>query len=148
MRFTRILLIVIAVACFAVALSYPIRYRMAQDSNNSNMDELAAMRARVREEETQTAERPDGSGDGSVPVKILLTAFEPFGGEAVNAALEAVKRVEAPEGVELTKLTLPTVFSLAGERVGGRPFFFFVFENPPQHPFLPGLHTGGWRGRV
>ena len=51
-------------------------------------------------------------------MKILLTAFEPFGGEAVNAALEAVKRIEAPEGVELLKLTVPTVFSLAGERVG------------------------------
>ena len=49
-------------------------------------------------------------------MKILLTAFEPFGGETVNAAQEAVRLVRAPAGVELVKLTVPTVFSLAGER--------------------------------
>ncbi len=43
-------------------------------------------------------------------MKILLTAFDPFGGEKVNPALEAVKSVRAPEGVELVKLTVPTVF--------------------------------------
>lgn len=43
-------------------------------------------------------------------MKILLTAFEAFGGETVNAALEAVRRVRAPQGAELTVLELPTVF--------------------------------------
>lgn len=43
-------------------------------------------------------------------MKILLTAFEPFGGEAVNAALEAVSRVHAPDGVTLIRQTVPTVF--------------------------------------
>ena len=43
-------------------------------------------------------------------MKILLTAFDPFGGESVNPAEEAVKLVTAPAGVELTKLTVPTVF--------------------------------------
>ena len=50
-------------------------------------------------------------------MRILLTAFEPFGGETVNAAWEAVKCVRAPEGAELIKLCVPTVFGLAGERV-------------------------------
>lgn len=43
-------------------------------------------------------------------MRILLTAFEPFGGETTNAALEAVRRVNAPSGTELHKLTVPTVF--------------------------------------
>lgn len=43
-------------------------------------------------------------------MKILITAFDPFGGDTVNPALEAVKRMRAPEGVSLVKLTVPTVF--------------------------------------
>lgn len=43
-------------------------------------------------------------------MKILLTGFEPFGGEIVNPALEAVKLVKAPENVELVKLEIPCVF--------------------------------------
>ncbi len=44
-------------------------------------------------------------------MKILLTAFEAFGGETANAALEAVRRVRAPRGVALDVLELPTVFA-------------------------------------
>ena len=44
-------------------------------------------------------------------MKILLTAFDPFGGEAVNPAQEAVKRVaDTIEGAQVVKLTVPTVF--------------------------------------
>lgn len=43
-------------------------------------------------------------------MKVLITAFNPFGGDQVNPALEAVKRMNAPEGVDLCKLTVPTVF--------------------------------------
>jgi len=43
-------------------------------------------------------------------MKILLTAFDPFDGATINPALEAVQRVCAPEGVELIKLEVPTVF--------------------------------------
>lgn len=48
-------------------------------------------------------------------MKILLTGFEPFGGEAINPAWEAVCRLRAPEGAELVKLCLPTVFGLSGD---------------------------------
>lgn len=42
---------------------------------------------------------------------LLLTAFEPFGGEARNAALDAVSRVpETLGGLRIVKLTAPTVF--------------------------------------
>ena len=47
-------------------------------------------------------------------MKILLTAFEPFGGEPVNPAEEILRRIEAPAGAELQKLLLPTAFREAG----------------------------------
>lgn len=48
-------------------------------------------------------------------MKILLTGFEPFGGESVNPAWEAVRRLRTPEGTELKKLCLPTVFGASGD---------------------------------
>ena len=48
-------------------------------------------------------------------MKILLSAFEPFGGESVNASQEALKLIRAREGTEQIKITVPTVFALAGE---------------------------------
>lgn len=44
-------------------------------------------------------------------MKVLLTAFEPFGGEKINPALEAVKKVNERIGnAEIVKIELPTVF--------------------------------------
>ena len=42
-------------------------------------------------------------------MKILLCAFDPFGGESINPALEAVKAVKI-DGIELVKAEIPTVF--------------------------------------
>lgn len=42
-------------------------------------------------------------------MKILLCAFDPFGGESINPALEAVKAVQVG-GIELVKAEIPTVF--------------------------------------
>ena len=50
-------------------------------------------------------------------MKLLLTAFDPFGGEPVNPALEAVKLVQAGEGTELIKLQVPTVFGASVDKV-------------------------------
>ena len=51
-------------------------------------------------------------------MKILLTAFEPFGGEAVNPAQEAVTLVpEEVAGTQIVKITVPVVFSRAIETV-------------------------------
>lgn len=48
--------------------------------------------------------------------KILITAFEPFGGDAQNASLEAVKMLpDEIRGVHIEKLTLPVVFGRAAE---------------------------------
>ena len=44
-------------------------------------------------------------------MKLLLTAFDPFGGDPVNPALEAVKLVSGTVGaVQVVKLEVPTVF--------------------------------------
>ena len=44
-------------------------------------------------------------------MKLLLTAFDPFGGEPVNPALEAVKLVSNKIGnIEIVKQEVPTVF--------------------------------------
>ena len=44
-------------------------------------------------------------------MKLLLTAFDPFGGEPINPALEAVKLVADKVGdVDIVKLEVPTVF--------------------------------------
>jgi pyroglutamyl-peptidase len=49
-------------------------------------------------------------------MKILITAFDPFGGEAVNPALEAVKALpDEIAGAAVVKLQVPTVF---GKSVG------------------------------
>lgn len=50
-------------------------------------------------------------------MKILVTGFEPFGGEDVNPSWEAVQRLQAPEGTELVRLRLPVVFREAGEQL-------------------------------
>ena len=44
-------------------------------------------------------------------MKLLLTAFDPFGGSPINPAQEAVKLVaDRVAGVEIVKLEVPTVF--------------------------------------
>ncbi|GAA0104760.1 pyroglutamyl-peptidase I [Paraclostridium sordellii] len=43
-------------------------------------------------------------------MKILVTGFDPFGGESINPAEEAVKRIkEEINGAKIIKLTIPTV---------------------------------------
>ena len=43
-------------------------------------------------------------------MRVLLTGFDPFGGESVNPSYEAARLVRAPAGVELTVAEIPTVF--------------------------------------
>lgn len=48
-------------------------------------------------------------------MKILITGFDPFGGESVNPACEAVKLLpDTIAGAEIIKLQVPTRFTLSG----------------------------------
>lgn len=49
-------------------------------------------------------------------MKILITAFDPFGGEKINPALEVIKGLDDNiESCQLIKLEIPTVFGKAEE---------------------------------
>lgn len=51
-------------------------------------------------------------------MKILITGFDPFGGESVNPALEAVKRMKTEiAGASIIKLEIPTVFHKSIEKI-------------------------------
>lgn len=50
-------------------------------------------------------------------MKLLLTAFDPFGGGTINPALEAVKLVGVVAGVDIIKLEVPTVFGASVDTV-------------------------------
>lgn len=49
-------------------------------------------------------------------MKILVTGFDPFGGEPTNPAIESVKRIDDKiDGAEIVKLEIPTVFHKAAD---------------------------------
>ncbi len=51
---------------------------------------------------------------------ILVTGFDPFGGESINPAIEAVKRLpDTVAGATVIKEMLPTVFKTSGEVLRG-----------------------------
>ena len=65
-----------------------------------------------------TAPVPAKGAAAPGPKKLLLTAFDPFGGEAVNAAAQAAALLPARVGgIEITRLTVPTVFYRSIEAV-------------------------------
>ena len=50
--------------------------------------------------------------------RLLITGFEPFGGESTNPSWDAVERLpDEVGGYTLTKLRLPVVFGLAARTV-------------------------------
>lgn len=51
-------------------------------------------------------------------MKVLVTGFDPFGGESVNPAFEAVKMLpDAIHGAEIVKVEIPTVFGKGPDKV-------------------------------
>lgn len=51
-------------------------------------------------------------------MKILVTGFDPFGGESINPALEAVKKLKKQIGqAEIITLEIPTVFKKSLEKI-------------------------------
>lgn len=51
-------------------------------------------------------------------MKILVTGFDPFGGEKINPAIESVKALpEVINGAEIIKLEIPTVYRKSVEKI-------------------------------
>lgn len=51
-------------------------------------------------------------------MKVLVTGFDPFGGEKVNPAWEAVKTLlDNIDGVEVVKVQIPTVFKKSAQKL-------------------------------
>lgn len=50
-------------------------------------------------------------------MKIIVTGFDPFGGETINPSIECVKALPEIEGVELIRLELQTVFKESAKRL-------------------------------
>lgn len=51
-------------------------------------------------------------------MKILITGFDPFGGESINPAWEAVKIIKDNiAGAEIVKMQIPTVFNKSVEKI-------------------------------
>lgn len=49
-------------------------------------------------------------------MKVLITGFDPFGGDAINPAYEAVKMIpDEVSGAQVVKLEIPTVFKESSE---------------------------------
>ena len=49
-------------------------------------------------------------------MRVLITAFEPFGGEKINPTMLLLDALTAPAGMELDKLVLPVEFGNAEAR--------------------------------
>mgnify|MGYP000929847965 CR=1 FL=1 len=50
-------------------------------------------------------------------MKIIVTGFDPFGGEKINPSIECVKALPEIKGVELFRVELPTVFKESANRL-------------------------------
>lgn len=88
MRYVRALLIAVAVVCFGVALSYPIRYRLAQRSNDGNMERLSALRTRAK----------TGAEEGAGPAEAEIDPTGPAEGDTLAPGVEDAGSPERPEG--------------------------------------------------
>jgi pyroglutamyl-peptidase len=56
--------------------------------------------------------------EGGFALKILVTAFEPFGGETINPSYEVLKRLDDRiKGAEIEKLLVPTAFNVSIDKV-------------------------------
>lgn len=49
-------------------------------------------------------------------MRVMVTAFEPFGGEKINPTMLLLEKLTAPNGIELEKVVLPVVFGEAEAR--------------------------------
>ena len=71
-------------------------------------------------------------------MKVLVTGFDPFGGDKTNPALEAVKGVKGTgAGAEIVKLMVQTVFGKSIDVV-----YQAMEEHQPEAVLVIGLAAG------
>lgn len=73
-------------------------------------------------------------------MKILVTGFEPFGGESINPSREAVMRADAPAGAEIIRRTLPVTW-----KGGKEALLSLIGETEPDIVLMTG-QAGGRKG--
>ena len=75
--------------------------------------------------------------------RVLLTCFEPFGGESVNPSYDAVMSLSAPDGIELIKAALPVEWGASAEKL------LSVWEEvSPDAVIMTGLAGGSDKIRI
>ncbi len=71
-------------------------------------------------------------------MKVLITGFDPFGGETINPAFSAVNMIKDTIcGAEIIKIEIPTVFKLASKAIENA-----INEHKPQIVILVGQAGG------
>ena len=145
MKKLRILLVIVAVVCIGVAVSYPIRYQLALRENNEELQDLSAMRRRVREEQGIDRE-PIDSGLAYIP-NIETQADDaaaPDDGAAVppvqgDAATEAPAPTEVPATGGTSEGPAEAPAPTEAPATGGTPEGPTEVPAPPEAPASQGL---------
>jgi len=96
MRIARVVLVIVAVVCLGVALSYPLRYRQAQEKNDTDMEDLAQMRQQARQ--SQVEDTRDDVVFPALPGRFA----EDLGDEAVAPDEDGESEGEPEGGMEET----------------------------------------------
>ena len=112
----RILLILVAVACFGVALSYPIRYRAEQSSTENALEQLTAMRDAGRLKVDDAEDSPEAT-PGAVPPEFSEGMAESDASMAANASGDTAEIKQA--GISDDGLTEPASEALSGNAGSG-----------------------------
>ena len=76
-------------------------------------------------------------------IRILITGFEPFGGQKINPSWQAVQGVSAPEGVELIRRELPVRWGDTSDTLAA-----YLREFTPDAVLLTGQAGGADRIRI
>ena len=131
-RSWKVLLAIVAVSCFAVALSYPIRYRMNDQKTEDARDRLIAMRDAAIESEqnlTEEIERPGAETDAPPAVRSTPEADEPEAAAKRAIAPEAeASRVSASE----PDAAVPESADAAAQEAAPEPIVAIAPEGAPE----------------
>ena len=116
MRIVRVLLVIVAVVCLGVAVSYPIRYHMAQDKNDTELDQLAQMRQSVRRELIEASE------DEAEALGLIGPQSVAAGGDAASDAPSLREDSPTGDGAAVHSDGSPSgAFTADGSEVPGAP---------------------------